>query len=350
MAACRWKSPAGLVGLVWIRWMILVILGVVSRELRGQELFSLTFPTMGTTMTIQVEAEMEDEVKRMGVAAQEEVERLVEILSDYDVTSELSRLSQSETGRYHEVSEDLWLVLRGADRWYRNTGGKFDASLGALTRVWRRARRSHVFPEGREIGEALQRSGWNKVELEGEGRRVRIGEPGVVLDLGAIAKGYIVDRVYEKVAKVYPVCLVQSGGDMRCGEGPRGREGWRVAMGKLREEDGEREYCWLKHCAIASSGDLFQSMEWNGKRYSHVIDSTTGYGLEGARMATVIAENSMDADACATAMCVWGPRAGLPPFEGLEGYRWRLANRDEQGAVEVRQSADFPVLHKMEGR
>jgi FAD:protein FMN transferase len=318
-------------------------LGIVMGAMpsRVDEAYESTFPAMGTTVTIQVFAPSAEAAEEVCRRAQDEVLRLQDILSDYDVTSEISRLSQATPGTPQRISNEVWDVLAAADRWHTRSGGAFDASLGNLTVLWRKARKEKRLPDLKRIEEGKAKSGWDKVHLLEASRDIVIDPPGVKLDLGAIAKGYIVDRAFAVVAADFPCCLVRSGGDMRCGAAPPGREGWRIAIGKLKNEAGNMDAIMIHDRAIASSGDLFQGLEWDGIRYSHVIDAKTGMGIQGSRMATVLGPSSMDADAAATALCVMGVE-GLNQLATAPEIEARYAWLDASGAVQTSQTLSFP--------
>ncbi len=110
---------------------------------------------------------------------------------------------------------------------------------------------------------------------------------------------------------------------------------WRIAIGKLKNEAGNMDAIMIHDRAIASSGDLFQGLEWEGIRYSHVIDAKTGIGIQGSRMATVLGPSSMDADAAATALCVMGVEglnrlATAPEIEARYAWFGCIGSRTDQ--------------------
>ena len=329
-----------------ILWVLGLLWTPISTS--ADEGYSATFPAMGTLVTIQVYAPSEAEANDVCRKSQAEVERLVGLLSDYDMSSEISLLSQATLEEWHDTSDDVWEVLVKSDEWYRQSHGNFDASLGSLTRLWRKGRKEKKMPDAEQVAMALQHAGWNKVLLDPDKRAIKLLPPGVLLDFGAIAKGYIVDRTFTIIHSQYPSCLVRAGGDMRCGEPPPGLPGWRIAVGKIKNEEGDLEVMSLKNCSVASSGDLFQFLEWEGKRFSHVLDPATGQPLEGPRMATIVTQLACDADACATALCGLGNEKGFAMLEkrpGVEArYAWYPEGSDQ---VSVQKTPGFPEVTRV---
>ena len=295
---------------------------------------------MGTTVTFQTFHDDPQKVEAVFQKGREEVERLIEIFTDYDDESELLQLVREErVGAWTQVSHELWEVLRTADLWHGRSAGQFDISVGPLTKIWRQARRKKSVPSDESIEEALACIGWKKVEFDPAIQSVRIMKKGMRLDVGAIAKGYIMDRAYATIAQEgLKRTLVRSGGDMRCGDAPPGRDGWRIEIGVLADPSQEPPRLLLCNEAIATSGDLFQYVEHNGKRISHVLDPHTGQGIEGPRAATVIAKTGIDADAAATTLCILGNEAGLQLLEHIEGIEARIAREvqiDGERKIEI---------------
>lgn len=272
--------------------------------------YELTFPAMGTMLAFQAFPEKAEDadalVEKVFGQARHEVNRLVEILSDYNTESETVRLTQDATvGQWQTVSPEMWEVLQVCDRWHRLSNGAFDASLGRLTSLWRKARKAKTLPDSEEVKEALRHTGWQYVKLDAEQHRVKILLNGLKLDFGAMGKGFIIDRAYESLAAGgLPRSLVRAGGDLRCGAAPPGRSGWRIEIARLDDRQEEPPRFSLSHAAVSSSGDLYQYIEIDGQRRSHVLNPRTGLGVPGPRMVTVIASTSTEADAADTALCV----------------------------------------------
>ena len=91
------------------------------------------------------------------------------------------------------VSDDLCRVLTAAQDLSRRTKGEFDVTVGMLTRLWRRARRQHEFPDAELLREARAATGFRNLVVDPKRATVELKRPGMRLDLGAIAKGYVAD-------------------------------------------------------------------------------------------------------------------------------------------------------------
>jgi thiamine biosynthesis lipoprotein len=224
-------------------------------------------------------------------------------LGDYDPEGEVARIARTyEPGVPVEVSADLARGLELAGAWWERTGGLFDASLGAMTRLWRRSMRRGALPDSALLAAARASSGWRHVRVDG--RTATFLVAGIRLDFGGIGKGMAADEAL-RVLRSHGItrAVVDAGGDVVAGEGPPGAPGWIVALPE--ESGGGRVY--LEHAALATSGDRYRHVEVDGVRYSHILDPESGTGRVGGRTVSVLAPDGAAADALATAVLLAGP-------------------------------------------
>lgn len=308
----------------------------------ASEGYDFTFPVMGSSMTFSAYGISEAQISTAFEDAKREVERLAAIMTDYDPNSELSRLSQM-AGAWTKPSEEMWEVLTRADDWHRLSNGGFDIAIGNLTRLWRNGRREGVLPKRDEVEAALLHSGWSHVEIDHASHRLRLNDNELKLDLGGIATGYIVDRAYAVLqSHGLKSCLVNSGGDIRCGEAPPRREGWKIEIASLRKGGPPARRIYLANTAVTTSGDLWQSSLVDGVRRSHILDARTGYGVRGPLSVTLLAPTCIDADAGATALCVIGKEKAFQFVEKKSGYKLLWIELDASGSLAMQASKGFP--------
>lgn len=117
------------------------------------------------------------------------------------------------------------------------------------------------------------------------------------LDLGGIAKGETAQKVRDRLSELgFPYALLDAGGDIVAGFVPMGVEGWKVGINLPGREEVMEHQLLLRNKAVTTSGDLYQYVELNGKRYSHIINPFTGYALTNSRNVTVISDKGIHAD------------------------------------------------------
>lgn len=244
------------------------------------------------------------------VVAQESfalIDSLNAVFSDYDPQSELNRLC-GFAGRdsFVAVSPLLYRMILDSKAAWKKSRGRFDITLGPLSRLWRQSRREKAFPLAAAVADARQRTGFENVAIDTDARTIKLLKAGMQLDLGGIAKGYIAQQVVDFAQRNGAVAaLADAGGDIVCGAPPPGKEGWTIGINRPGQTDAllERNIV-IRNKAVATSGDVYQYTVHNGKKYSHIIDPRTGYGVTFQRNVTVIANTGSTADWLATACSI----------------------------------------------
>ena len=289
---------------------------------------------LGTLVTVKLYGDAE--VVRLPVErAYAALDRVDSLMSRYRDDGALRRLEQSAQ-KGVQTPAQLGAVLARSQRFAALTGGAFDCTVGALSRLWNFPA-ALAPPDSAAVDSALALVGYEGLQVEGE--IVRIGRPGTRLDLGAAAKGYAVDRmvaVFEEAGIAGG--LIDAGGDIRYwGAKPDGRS-WVFGVQHPRDPTRHIEVGDLGLAAIATSGDYQQYFEWEGARYHHLLDPRTGYPARACVSATVWAGTALDADILSTAVFVLGPERGLALVAELEGVE-ALVFYERDGQLEYRASA-----------
>ena len=228
------------------------------------------------------------------------------MMSDYRADSELRRL-QERPQEWVAVSAELFDVLTRSAAIASATGGAFDPTIGPVVGLWRRAREVGRLPDPPALERARALVGWQLVERDPRRRAIRLKKADMQLDLGGIAKGYILQEALATLrSDGAPRALVAGGGDIVAGDPPPDTRGWRIDVPVASPEFTARARA-MTNAALATSGPTAQFAVIDGTRYSHVVDPRTGAGLTNAVVAHVIAEDAATADALATALTVLGP-------------------------------------------
>lgn len=268
---------------------------------------------MGTSASILIYAHDEEAGLAAIEAAFQRGEEIAAICTDYDPDSELMRLSRAPVNEPIPVSPTLAAVLAHARTTAELTDGAFDPTLGPLTRLWRKSRRDKELPLDTELAAAREASGWENLEVNLEQRYVVLKKEGMRLDLGGIAKGYAADEMMRILGeRGFPIAYIAIAGDVRLGAPPPGQRGWRVGIKTLGPE--LTQIIEVAHGAVSTSGDLYQYVDIDGSRYSHIIDPSTGLGLTRRIAATVVAPTAVQSDPLATFCCI-------KPGQALELFR-----------------------------
>ena len=228
------------------------------------------------------------------------------IYSDYDPNSELSRLNALSGKGKQYVSPAMLDILLASQKAYQQSNGAYDISIGPLSMVWRKARKTKLFPDSSSVIKARHLIGLSRIRIDSPHHSILMPVEGMRLDLGGIAKGYVAQKIVDFLKEQgIKQSLVDAGGDMAMGDPPNTSQGWIVGVNVPETTDELLSgYLILHNMAVATSGDAYQYIAHNGKKYSHIIDPRTGYGIQSQRNVTVIAKNGTDADWLATACSI----------------------------------------------
>jgi thiamine biosynthesis lipoprotein len=283
--------------------------------------YEFSLPRMGTSFRIELYSPDDATASKAADAAFARAEELEQIMSDYREDSELMRLARAGVSAPFPVSNDLYDVLAKSVRISELSHGAFDVTVGPLVELWRNARKTGRLPDASELARARALVDYRNIELDAARRTVFLKRAGMKLDLGAIGKGYAADQMLALLlSRGIRQAIVVAGGEVALGAPPLGKAGWRVAIDTPDTGTGNPPCAIVLHdAAVSTSGNSRQFVEVAGKRFSHIIDPSTGLGLEGAASTTVIARDSATADALATALSVMPVADGIRLAESLAG-------------------------------
>ena len=296
---------------------------------------------MGTAYSVRIvvppdEPDLNLEGLSKQIAAR--LDELEDHFSTYRPDSEINRFNAFPGQEWFPASPVFMDVFRQAMSVYELSGGAFDPTVGPLVDLWGFGADGDTgrIPQQEEVQLLLASTGFTHLQLREMPAAVRRMLPGVQLDFSAIAKGYAVDEVWRLLSEAgLSDYLVEIGGEVRT-RGIRANGGdWSIGIDSP-DGSGVTEAVRLRDAAIATSGDYRNYFQYQGRRYSHLLDPRTGWPVAHDLTAvSVVSDTAAVADALATALLVLGPTDG---FE--------LAKREQIAARLVVRSADgVTILH-----
>ena len=248
------------------------------------------------------------ELEVIAEAAFELVEHLEGQLSAYLSTSDICWINDAAAERPARLEPRLYELLKMCRRVYNETCGAFDITVGPLVKAWGFYRREGRKPDPAELEVAREKVGMPFVRFDDEEHSVRFEKPGMELNLGAVGKGYVVDRVVEALRGWGIRCgLVHSARSTIAviGEPPVG-DGWRLGVTDPRATEKALGVLTLADSTMSTSGNWEQFFKLEGKSYSHIIDPRSGQPAQGILSTTVVGPSAAESDALATAFFVMG--------------------------------------------
>ncbi len=285
---------------------------------------------LGTSLELCVRADTEEAARAAEARALAEIDRLADVFSGYEPTSEFRRW-QASTSRPTRVSPELFELLGASDRWREASGGAFDPRVQALTELWSRCARLDRLPTAHELSQAralMSRPAWRLDAAAGTAEHLT----ACPLSLNSIAKGFIIGRACE--AAFVPErgvrgVLLNIGGDIRVvGEVSR-------SIG-VATPFGDSETAQpiarveVRDRSVATSGSSQRGFRIQGRWYSHIFDPHEGRPAARVVGATVIADRAPDANALATTLNVLPVEQGLRLAASIAGVECLIATADGQ--------------------
>ena len=294
-----------------------------------------THLAMGTVITVKFYGEERDPGPLMELAFAA-IDRVDTLMSRHLEASELSRINRLAADQVVSTVPEMSQVLERAQYFSGLSGGAFDVTVGAVSRLWDFPN-ARVPPAAARIAALLPLVGHRQLQVQ-DGR-VFFRHPGIYLDLGAVGKGFAVDQAVAALQAAGVACgLVDVSGNIRFwGRKPDGWP-WRLGVQHPRLADQQIEVEDLGLPALSTSGDYEQYFEYQGERFHHLLDPATGYPARRAISATVWTTTATDADILSTTVFVLGPEAGLQLVAALPQAE-ALVFFEEGGQLRHRVSA-----------
>ena len=220
------------------------------------------------------------------------------------------RINRQAAADAVSVEAGLYDLLSRAVKLSRDTSGAFDITAGPLVKVWGFYRRAGAIPTDADLRSALENVGSQFIVLDDERYTIRFLRPGIELNLGAIGKGYALDRAAgELVTAGVDDFLLHGGQSSVIARGSHGggeSAAWTVGLADPLRPERRLAEIYLRNRALATSGAAHQFFRHQGQRYGHILDPRTGWPAQGVLSSTVVAPTAAEADALSTAFYALG--------------------------------------------
>lgn len=301
----------------------LTLTACVEEDPRGlaDQPYERTEFLLGTVANMKVYNDGKEEAMNK---AFERVADLDERFAMQNPDSEISEVNSQAGIAPVEVTEEVFFVMEKALEYAEESSGDFDPTIGVVTSLWNIGQEDAAVPDQDELDAALELVDYSLVELDEENQTIFLQEEGMIIDLGAIAKGYITDEAARVlVEEGVNTAIVDLGGDIVVvGNSTRGEDQpWSVGI--QNPYGGRGEILGLvpvSDKAIVTSGIYERTFEEAGEQYHHLMDTETGFPIVNSISGlSIIADNATDADALANIAFSLGVEDGLDYINTLDG-------------------------------
>lgn len=301
--------------------LILCILlsGCMIQKEPQRKQYTATFLTLFDTVTsITGKADSEEAFRETAQSLHDallEYHRLFDIYHDYEGLNNLKTVNDHAGKSPVTVDSRIIRMLLDCKAYYETTGGMVNVAMGSVLQLWHEARNDGIddpaqayLPDEAALKAAAEHMDLSMVEIDEEASTVYITDPAVRLDVGAVAKGWSVQRVCEEA----PEGLLVSVGGNVCATGPKDPSGTAWVVG-IQNPDGGETYLhtlFLTKGSVVTSGDYQRAFMVDGKLYHHIIDPDTLFPSTLWRSVTIVCDDSGLADALSTALFLLPQEAG----------------------------------------
>ena len=249
-------------------------------------------------------------------------------------SSELNKINNASQISAVPVSSDTYNLINKSLFYSNITNGKFDVSIGPLVKSWGIGTDAAKIPPKDEISKDLSLISYKNIILSGSDKSVFLKGKGMVLDLGAIAKGYTADMVYKtlKDSGVKHAIINLGGNVLTLGNNPND-DSWKIGIQDPFSQRGG--YLGIikgnDNTSVVSSGIYERYFEVNGKRYHHILDVHTGFPTENnLAQTTIINNSSVDGDGLSTSTFVLGLDKGLDLINKTKNTQAIFVTKDKK--------------------
>ncbi|MFC5283835.1 FAD:protein FMN transferase [Pedobacter alpinus] len=284
---------------------------------------------MGSRFDITIVAENAEKAENYIDTVVAEMSRIEDLISDWKPTSQISEVNRNAGIKAIKVDKEVFDLTKRSLYFSEITNGAFDISFAAMDKIWKFDGSMQAMPSEQEIKNSVKKVGYNNIELDSANCTIFLKLKGMKIGFGAMGKGYAADKGRELMElKGVKAGIVNASGDMATwGKNPNGKS-WNVGVTNPFNEEKFLTIIDLKREAVTTSGSYEKYVEFDGKRYSHIINPVTGYPATGLISATVIGPSAEMANGFSTSLMVLGVDKGLALIKQFPEYKCVIVSDD----------------------
>ncbi len=254
-----------------------------------------------------------------------EVTRIENLISDWIPATQVSQVNSNAGVKPVRVSSEVFELTKRALHLSEITGGAFDISFAAMDRIWKFDGTMTQMPTPDAIKKSVEKVGYKNIVMDSTNCTIYLKLKGMKIGLGALGEGYAADRCRKiMLARGIKAGIVNGSGDMSTwGKQPNGKY-WTIGITNPAKTNELIKVISLKEGSVVTSGSYEKFVEFNGKRYSHIINPKTGYPATGLTSVTVFGPSAEAANGFSTSMMVLGKDAALKFIKKFPAYQYLI--------------------------
>ena len=287
---------------------------------------------MGCVFDITVVASNESEGNQYIDMAAGEVTRIEKLISEWDSTTQISKVNKFAGIKPIKVDKEVFDLIVRSIKISELTDGAFDISWAGMNQIWKFDGSMKRLPTQEEVAAAVSTVGYKNIILNKNDLTVFLKLKGMRLGFGGIGKGYSADKSAALLKSMGVTAgLISASGDITAwGKQPDGKP-W--VVGITNPFNKEKVFSWFpfEGGSIGTSGNYENFVEFNGVRYTHIIDPRTGWPVHGISSVTLFGPNAELSTALTKAIFVMGKDVGIDIIKQIKGIEYVVV--DEEGKI-----------------
>jgi thiamine biosynthesis lipoprotein len=299
----------------------LLFLVLLSLTVNAQVLRKRTVKLMGSRFDITIVAQDSLTAEKSIDAVIAEVTRIEYLISDWKEDTQISEVNRMAGIAPVKVDPEVFALTERALCLSKLTKGGFDISFAAMDRIWKFDGSMEEMPSPEAVKKSVEKVGYKNIILDKKNSTIYLKKKGMKIGFGALGEGYATDRCRDMMlARGIPAGIVNGSGDMSTwGKQPDGTD-WMIGITNPVNKDSLFAVVPLKQSAVVTSGSYEKFVEFDGKRYSHIINPATGYPSTGLTSVTVFGPSAEVANGFSTSIMVLGKKKGLKLLKKYPQY------------------------------
>ena len=322
------------------KYIFFYIIVFFTLSTQAQVLRKRTTILMGGRFDISIVADSRESAEQNIDTVIAEISRIESLISDWKPNSQVSMINDHAGIKPVKVDKELLMLTQRAIALSKITNGAFDISFAAMDKIWKFDGSMKEMPSAEAIKKSVAKVGYKNILIDTANSTVFLKLPGMKIGFGALGEGYAADRCRElMLSKGIKAGIVNASGDMSTwGKNPNGKN-WEIGITNPMKEDTIFAVVAMKQNAIVTSGSYRKFVEFNGKRYAHIINPATGYPATGLISVTIMGPSAEVANGLSTSIMVLGPVNGKKLIENFPAYSYLMITDKGEFLVSENKSA-----------
>jgi len=310
---------------------LLAVLSACTNSSAQLSEYSDTRNHMGSVFTITAIAEDREAAQLAVEKAFDETVRIEKLISSWDDDSETSAINKNAGIGPVQVSKELYDLIHRSLKVSDLTNGIFDISFASIDKIWHFDGTMKALPSQEAISRSVELIDYEQITLDSQTHSVFLKNKGMKIGFGAIGKGYAANRCKAVMQELgVENGIVNAGGDLVSWGYQKDGESWTIGILDPAMKESALSWLEISDMAVVTSGNYERFVEFEGKKYCHIINPVTGWPAEMLSSVTIICPDAELADALATAVFIMGAEEGIRFINGLSNIECFILDEKKQ--------------------